>query len=342
MVDRFKHFIDRANEHHNGKYSYEKFNYIDAKTSSIIICPLHGEFKQNPDHHVRAGAYGCPTCANIQRKINRSKASKRQTEYPHKPASEFLSVAQAKFGDKFEYDLTNYTGSTGGKISIRCPEHGWFEKVPRVFIISGCGCTQCGLDQKNQSKTKPYDNFLEDAKLIHGDSYVYPESNRDVYRNRKSKVKIICNKHGEFTKSAQKHLSGQGCFRCGVEALVADGSLPGGYNKSLFENNADISNRNASLYYLSINNGEMYKIGISQNLTRRIDGIKCKSAGYIKSVELILKEDTYLYDAYRREQDILKQFEKYRTQTSFSTELFSVDISKNSKFKNIFYGSNNN
>ena len=155
-----------------------------------------------------------------------------------------------------------------------------------------------------------------------------------------SKVKMI--KHGEFTKSAQKHLSGQGCFRCGVEALVADGSLPGGYNKSLFENNADISNRNASLYYLSINNGEMYKIGISQNLTRRIDGIKCKSAGYIKSVELILKEDTYLYDAYRREQDILKQFEKYRTQTSFSTELFSVDISKNSKFKNIFYGSNKN
>ena len=39
-------FVNRANEIHSHKYDYSKFEYINAITKSIIICPIHGEFMQ--------------------------------------------------------------------------------------------------------------------------------------------------------------------------------------------------------------------------------------------------------------------------------------------------------
>ena len=55
-------FIDRSNLIHNGIYDYSKFIYINYKTKGVIICPVHGEFKQNPDSHFHG--HGCPYCKN--------------------------------------------------------------------------------------------------------------------------------------------------------------------------------------------------------------------------------------------------------------------------------------
>lgn len=53
-------FVKRANSIHKGKYTYENFIYVDAKTKGLITCPLHGDFLQVPDAHL-AGC-GCPKC----------------------------------------------------------------------------------------------------------------------------------------------------------------------------------------------------------------------------------------------------------------------------------------
>lgn len=53
-------FIKRANEIHEDKYDYLKFVYTTNKMKSIIICPIHGEFLQRPDHHLQG--QGCPKC----------------------------------------------------------------------------------------------------------------------------------------------------------------------------------------------------------------------------------------------------------------------------------------
>jgi len=45
---------------HNNKYDYSLVNYKNNKTKIKIICPVHGEFKQNPSIHM-AGS-GCPKC----------------------------------------------------------------------------------------------------------------------------------------------------------------------------------------------------------------------------------------------------------------------------------------
>lgn len=53
-------FIKKAKEVHGEKYNYEKTNYIKAKEKVIITCPIHGDFQQTPDNHLRG--QGCPKC----------------------------------------------------------------------------------------------------------------------------------------------------------------------------------------------------------------------------------------------------------------------------------------
>lgn len=54
--------------------------------------------------------------------------------------------------------------------------------------------------------------FLNKSKTLHNDCYNY---SRVLYINSRTKVIIICNQHGEFTQTPNKHLAGQGCPKCG-------------------------------------------------------------------------------------------------------------------------------
>ena len=60
-------------------------------------------------------------------------------------------------------------------------------------------------------KKKTTEQFIKEAKQIHGDRYDY--SNVE-YINNKAKVCIICPTHGEFLQIPQDHLKGRGCPKC--------------------------------------------------------------------------------------------------------------------------------
>ena len=59
------------------------------------------------------------------------------------------------------------------------------------------------------------EQFIERAKIIHGDKYDYSKTN---YVNTDTKVCIICPKHGEFWQTPHDHLGGHGCAKCGFES----------------------------------------------------------------------------------------------------------------------------
>lgn len=61
-------------------------------------------------------------------------------------------------------------------------------------------------------KRKTLEEFIENARRIHGDKYDYSEAK---YETCDTKIKIICPKHGEFMQTPYKHLKGQGCPYCG-------------------------------------------------------------------------------------------------------------------------------
>ena len=57
--------------------------------------------------------------------------------------------------------------------------------------------------------------FLARAKEVHGDKYDYSKTD---YQNMRSKVAIICPRHGVFYQRAQSHLLGSGCPMCKYDA----------------------------------------------------------------------------------------------------------------------------
>lgn len=249
-----------------------------------------------------------------------------------------------KFKRKFElmeyknisFDNTDFVFMMD-KMKFNCSIHGTFEKSPHALLLSKYGCDECSLIGKAKSKTKTYDCFIRDAIKKHGDIYSYPTSNVDIFENRKSIITITCKKHGDFNKRAQKFLSGQGCFKCRFEEMINDGTLCGGYNNKLFNSNRDIANMKGYLYYLSINNGELFKIGITRtSISSRVRAIKSTSNGEVKQIIILYYRECTIEDAYCFEQDILKHFKDIRVYSSYSSELFSKDISNTELFKNIF------
>lgn len=58
---------------------------------------------------------------------------------------------------------------------------------------------------------KTTQQFIKEAKMIHGDKYDY---SKVVYTGAMNKVCIICPVHGEFWQTPNKHLLGQGCVLC--------------------------------------------------------------------------------------------------------------------------------
>ena len=63
-------------------------------------------------------------------------------------------------------------------------------------------------------KTKTTEQFIVEAKLIHGDRYNYSLVD---YKNAKKTVKILCKEHGEFEQTPEVHLTGCGCQKCGFK-----------------------------------------------------------------------------------------------------------------------------
>jgi very-short-patch-repair endonuclease len=61
-------------------------------------------------------------------------------------------------------------------------------------------------------------DFIKKAKEIHGNKYDY---SKVEFVNTKTKVCIICPKHGEFWQIPYSHLKGFGCCKCGHERTNA-------------------------------------------------------------------------------------------------------------------------
>lgn len=179
-------FIQKSISVHGDKYNYSKVEYRGNKEKVCIVCPIHGEFWQSPNNHMRG--HGCPMCQGM-----------------NKTTEDFISEARKVHGDLYDYSKSTYIGSDK-KICIICPIHGEFWQRA-IEHLNGRGCRLC-----NQILTT--DNFIRKAKLVHGDKYDYSKTE---YTNNNTKVLITCPIHGDFLQNAGDHLSGKGCSKCGFE-----------------------------------------------------------------------------------------------------------------------------
>ena len=143
-------FISKANQKHNGKYDYSKTIYKNKRTNVIITCPIHGDFEQNPEVHLRGS--GCPKCG---KSISSNKRLKSKET--------IIEELKKAHGDKYDYSLVDYKG-TDTKVKIICPVHGVFLQTPYDHK-KGSGCPVCN----NRNKTT--EDFIKKAIAVHGNQY---------------------------------------------------------------------------------------------------------------------------------------------------------------------------
>ena len=62
------------------------------------------------------------------------------------------------------------------------------------------------------------DDFIERARKVHGDKYIYDEVDMNN-RDEKGRIPIICPIHGKFWQAPNDHLKGKGCKKCHFEKL---------------------------------------------------------------------------------------------------------------------------
>jgi hypothetical protein len=75
-------FIQKAREVHGDKYDYSKVEYVNKNTKVKIICPIHGEFEQEPNSHLEGK--GCPNCYHKTKKYKFNLLEEFESEYDFK------------------------------------------------------------------------------------------------------------------------------------------------------------------------------------------------------------------------------------------------------------------
>lgn len=123
---------------------------------------------------------------------------------------DFISRAKAIHGDVYDYSISKYVGASA-KIKIGCPVHGVFEQKASHHT-NGTGCSKCGFIISATKNKLGVIKFIEKAKSIHNDKYIYSSVE---YKNAHTKIILICPEHGVFEQIPNSHLRGRGCPKCG-------------------------------------------------------------------------------------------------------------------------------
>lgn len=193
-------FIQKAIEKHGNKYDYSKVNYINKNNKIIIVCPIHGEFEQRPDVHLRGNA--CIKCGRI--------SHSKKLFYTQ---DKFITLSNEKHNYFYDYSKVKYEYSQD-KIIIICPIHGEFEQTATGHL-NGSGCVKCHhLKNHERFAIKP-EEFEHRAQQVHNYKYQYDLS---TYKLITQKMKMICPIHGEFEQKPFIHLRGSGCLKCSTIA----------------------------------------------------------------------------------------------------------------------------
>jgi hypothetical protein len=118
-------FIKRARKAHGNKYDYSKVEMSNNVRAKVIIgCPVHGEYEQTVDSHMKG--HGCAKCY-----ADDLRAKGRRV---------FMERSLEKNGDRFDFSDTDYI-SHAYKVNARCKTCGkTVTRDPRTFAMQRARC----------------------------------------------------------------------------------------------------------------------------------------------------------------------------------------------------------
>lgn len=309
------------NEDGTPKYDYSKVNYINAHTKVCIIChekdefgEEHGEFWIRPCEHLNHKT-GCKKCSNNFMDTER-----------------FKKLASLIHDNKYDYSKVEYVNSKT-KVCIICPKHGEFYQVAS-YHLSGNGCQKCvGKYRINQEE------FIAEARKIHGNKYDY---SKVEYKNKTTKVCIICPIHGEFWQTPKSHLKGENCPKCANRVSSGDFFIEKAKEKHKDEYNNPIYDYSKVVYKNSLTkvciicpvHGEFW-----QSPGRHLMGDKCPRCNVSKledSVMYLLNSNNIKY-FYEANKQILKFIGKLSVDFYLPDYNIAIECQGEQHFKPIDY-----
>ena len=185
--------------------------------------------------------------------------------------------------------------------------------------------------------------FIQKCKQTHSNRY---DLSQTVYVNRRTKITVLCRIHGKFTTNPDYFANGCNCVKC---SLITGKRTQGwlGVNKRregkssfrVFANRyvgGFNPSKPAILYYLSINNGAAYKIGITNksvekrfSLTERSRITVVKIWYYKLGAECAAKE-RYVINKYKQH-----KYTGPKLLRSGHTEMFNIDVLKTTEYNKL-------
>jgi hypothetical protein len=171
-------FIGKSISVHGDKYDYSLVEYSHSRTKVIIICSIHGEFKQSPNIHLKGG--GCQKCKS-------SKGEKLISDFLNENNIKFLP--QHRFNDcrdkntlPFDFYLPDH--------NICIEYDGELHYRARTYFGGVLGL----IDRKNKDGIK---NKFCKTKKIKLYRFNYKQCNKEIidYLN---KILIINNINDEY------------------------------------------------------------------------------------------------------------------------------------------------
>lgn len=271
-------FVEKATEVHGNLYNYEFVEYTKSTDKVVIVCnSCKNKFEQSPNKHTQGR--GCPKCSAANRDNSKIANLKKK---PRVTLEVFLKRAREVHGDKYDYSKVVFV-TTDTPVIIGCKKCGSESLQAPSNHLRNKGCKHC-----SSNKVQTLQEFVTKAKSVHGDRYDY--SQVSVYSGAGAKVPIVCSVHGVFMQTPSMHCSGHksGCPSCA---------------KTGFSFNSP-----GILYYLKINGGQAYKIGITNKT------VEHRFAGRDLTVIEVLATTYYEVgqDAFAKEQEILKKYKEYK------------------------------
>lgn len=248
-IDKNKFFKVKAEEVHGLTYDYANIDYKKSYLKVIIKCSKHGEFQQLPNDHLNKG-YGCKKCSTEYIAEN----NKFSTQH-------FISTANEIHHCFYDYSKVVYEGIENPVI-IGCPKHGYFLQKPNYHLNNKSGCKSCAYENNGSKKRLKEKDFINKSKEKYPGECDY---SKVKLVDKKTKIEIICNKHGSYFQTPAAHYQSKGCPKCKSVEL----------SKSKF-----FSLEKFIALSSSIHNGKYEYDEVKYNGTRKKVKIKCPIHGY--------------------------------------------------------------
>ncbi len=128
-----------------------------------------------------------------------------------KTTEQFILEAQEIFGERYDYSVTSYKGARS-PVEYICKLHGKVIQTYASNHLRGKGCAKCRILRGAETRTKSFEDFLNEAFKVHSDLYIYQ---KEGYVNRRTKISIKCTRcNKSFFQTPNNHISGKGCNTC--------------------------------------------------------------------------------------------------------------------------------